>query len=112
MTFLLHKVAGIVLSSLVVTTLAFAEQCQPREPVPVNRVDGAACTASPLSISGPDTWSVNTTWTASGGIGPYSYLAGFPLVPGTGTATSDDGGSCGAKTITGVSPFLFRTYRF
>ena len=93
------KNIGTVLSViLAVSTAAFAEPCRPSEPAPGNLVDPAACKATPLTLTGPDTWAANTTWTASGGVGPYAYTAGFPLVSGTGTATATSG--CGTQTIT------------
>ena len=94
-----YVLAFVMLSNLAVSTLAFAEPCPPVEPAPVNLVDPDACKATPLALSGPDTWAANTTWTATGGVGPYEFTAGFPLVAGTGTSTAD-ASHCGTQTIT------------
>lgn len=91
----LFLIIGMV--GMICVTTVFAEPCPPEEPEPENIVDPNLC-QTPLTLAGPDMWAPNTTWTASGGVGPYRYQAGFPLVPGTGTSTS--AANCGSSQST------------
>jgi hypothetical protein len=84
---------------LAFSVTVFAEPCPPEEPKPKNIVDSILC-QTPLTLTGPATWAATTTWTASGGVGPYTYSAGFPLVAGTGTSTTVESSSCAIQMIT------------